>query len=333
MHSPLDINALLDPEIAEALATLKLDSATLSNETLAQIRANRAAQPFAPVSGRVERNEHKIPGRLAVNVRVHRQKTTSSPSPGQSPGPPPEKLPCIYWMHGGGLVLGTNLRDDARFDHWCQSLNCVGVSVEYGLAPESTYPGPLEDCYAGLAWVHANAEVLGIDINRVGIGGSSAGAGLAAALALLARDRGEIPIAFQALIYPMLDDRQITTSSQWADPVWPAQANRFGWDSYLGGLAGDAVPQYAAAARATNLSGLPPAFISVGALDGFSDEDTEYATRLRHAGVACEFHLYPGAPHGFDSMLPNTRIAQRANRALEQWLAGQLHGARYKDVG
>lgn len=316
MHTPLDINALLDPEIAEALAKLSPESGTLSNETLAQIRANRAAQPFASLSDQVARVEHPIPNRPGVNVRVHRERSATGP------------LPCIYWMHGGGLVLGTNLRDDARFDNWCQNLNCIGVSVEYGLAPESTYPGPLEDCYAGLAWIHANAEVLGIDINRIGIGGSSAGSGLAAALALLARDRGEIPIAFQALIYPMLDDRQITTSSQWVDPVWPPQANRFGWDSYLGELSGDEVPVYAAAARATNLSGLPPAFICVGALDGFSDEDTEYATRLRHAGVACEFHLYPGAPHGFDSMLPNTNIAQRANRELEHWLARQLHGTR-----
>ena len=136
MHSPLDINALLDPEIAEALAALKLDSATISNETLAQIRTRRAAQPFAPVSECVERNGHKIPDRPAVNVRVHRLKKASGPSPRQSPKQVPGQLPCIYWMHGGGLVLGTNLRDDARFDRWCQSLNCVGVSVEYGLAPE-----------------------------------------------------------------------------------------------------------------------------------------------------------------------------------------------------
>jgi acetyl esterase/lipase len=321
MPNPLDINALFDPEVAEAITRLNSESGSLSNETLAQIRANRDALPFAPLSGQVECVQHTIPDRLGVNVRVHRAKSATG------------RLPCIYWMHGGGLVLGTNLRDDARFDKWCQNLNCVGVSVEYGLAPESTYPGPLEDCYAGLAWVHANAQALGIDVNRVGIGGSSAGAGLAAALALLARDRGELSVAFQALIYPMLDDRQITTSSQWADPIWPPQANRFGWDSYLGGLTGDEVPAYAAAARATDLSNLPPAFINVGGLDGFSDEDTDYATRLRHAGVACEFHLYPGAPHGFDSTLPNTSIAKRANRELEHWLAGQLHDARQRASG
>jgi acetyl esterase/lipase len=202
MHSPLNIDALLDPEIAEVLAKLTPESGTLLNESLAQIRANRAAQPFAPLSNQVTRAEHQVPNRPGVNVRVHREASATG------------LLPCIYWTHGGGLVLGTNLRDDARFDRWCQSLNCVGISVEYALALESTYPGPVEDCYAGFAWVRANAEMLGIDINRIGIGGSSAGAGLAAALAILARDRDDIPIAFQVLIYPMFDDRQITRSSQ-----------------------------------------------------------------------------------------------------------------------
>jgi acetyl esterase/lipase len=224
-------------------------------------------------------------------------------------------------MHGGGLVVGSNRGDDLRFDRWCQKLNCVGVSVEYALAPESRYPAPLEDCYAGLYWLRRNAGELGVDPDRIGIGGASAGAGLAAGLALLARDRGEIPIAFQALIYPMIDDRQITISSGWADPVWPPQSNRYGWDSYLGDLAGEDVPIYAAAARARDLRDLPPTFISVGALDGFADEDIDYATRLRHAGVATELHVYPGAPHGFDSLTPGTAIARQASRDIEAWLA------------
>jgi triacylglycerol lipase len=145
---------------------------------------------------------------------------------------------------------------------------------------------------------------------------------------LLARDRSELSIAFQALIYPMLDDRQTTVSSQWPDPIWSPQANRFGWASYLGELHGDAVPAYAAAARATDLAGLPPTFISVGALDVFSDEDIEYATRLRHAGVAVELHVYPGAPHGFDSVLPATAVAKRAERDITHWLAERLGEAQ-----
>ncbi|MFT4564223.1 MAG: acetyl esterase/lipase, partial [Gammaproteobacteria bacterium] len=131
----------------------------------------------------------------------------------------------------------------------------------------------------------------------------------------------------QALIYPMIDDRQITVSSQWNDPVWPPNANRFGWDSYLGDLTGDDVPYYAAAARAEDLRDLPTTFISVGALDGFSDEDIDYANRLRHAGVACELHVYPGAPHGFDSLTPNTTVARRADADIQRWLAVQLRGA------
>ena len=122
----------------------------------------------------------------------------------------------------------------------------------------------------------------------------------------------------------MIDDRQITTSSHWQDPVWPPPANRFGWDCYLGELRGDAVPCYAAAARATNLERLPPTFISVGALDGFADEDIDYATRLRHAGVPTELHVYPGAPHGFDALTPNTAVARQARGDIEAWLAKQL---------
>jgi acetyl esterase/lipase len=312
MQNPIDLSTLLDAETAAALAALPAPPEALSTENLARIRAARAAAPTIPVSDRVTRVDHRVAERAHVTVRVHREKNANG------------NLPCIYWMHGGGLVLGSHLGDDPRFDQWCPDLGCVGVSVEYALAPESQYPGPLEDCYAGLKWLHTNAQELGVDVNRIGIGGSSAGAGLAAGLALLARDRAELPIAFQALIYPMIDDRQITTSSQWPDPVWPPQSNRFGWDSYLGDLTGEAIPIYAAAARATDLQDLPPTFICVGAIDGFADEDIDYATRLRHAGVACELHVYPGAPHGFDSLTPNTRLAQRAKRELEDWLSTQL---------
>ena len=308
----MNIEELLDPEIALALSTLEVHTQDLSAQTLHNVRALRAKAPPAPVSDDVARTDHSIPEHPHAPVRVHREKAATG------------LLPAIYWMHGGGLVLGSYLLDDPRFDRWCPALNCVGASVEYALAPESQYPGPLEDCYAGLSWLHANAASLGIDKNRIGIGGSSAGAGLAAALSLLARDRGELSIAFQALIYPMLDDRQTTVSSQWPDPIWSPQANKFGWASYLGDLSGEAVPAYAAAARATDLGGLPPTFISVGALDVFSDEDIEYATRLRHAGVAVELHVYPGAPHGFDSVVPGTAIAQRAERDLTHWLSVQL---------
>jgi acetyl esterase/lipase len=237
-------------------------------------------------------------------------------------------LPCVYWMHGGGLVLGSAAGDDARFDRWSALFPCVGVSVEYRLAPETPYPGPLEDCYAGLRWIHDHAAELGVDRDRIGIGGASAGAGLAAGLALLARDRGEIPLQFQLLIYPMLDDRQITVSSRWVDPIWPPAANTFGWTAYLGAAKGGPdVAVYAAPARAEELAGLPPTLISVGAIDGFSDEDIDYAVRLRHAGVPVELHVYPGMPHGFDSLLPQLPSSQRAVRDMEDWLATRLSAA------
>ena len=308
----LNVRALLDPEVAAALAAFPLALGTLSVETLPMIRQVGLMRPAIPLSDAVLRTDHDIAGRPGVSVRVHRPVNAAA------------HLPCIYWMHGGGLILGTNKGDDARFDRWCTLLNCVGGSVEYRLAPESQYPEPLEDCYAGLAWVRDNASSLGVDTQRIGVSGASAGAGLAAGLALLARDRGELALAFQALIYPMLDDRLITPSSAWDDPVWPPAANRFGWRSYLGDIKGDAVPYYAAAARARDLTKLPKTFVSVGALDGFSDEDIDYAVRLRHAGVPTELHVYPGAPHGFDGLAPNTAIAKRANRDIEEWLAAAM---------
>ena len=312
MTATVDVRALLDPEVAAALAAFPLGLGALSNESLPMIRQAMQSRPAIPVSDMVARSDHDIAGRPGVSVRVHRPREVTG------------NLPCIYWMHGGGLILGTNKADDARFDRWCQLFKCVGVSVEYRLAPESKYPEPLEDCYAGLRWVRDNAASLGVDVNRIGVSGASAGGCLAAGLALLARDRGEIPLAFQALIYPMIDDRMITPSSGWDDPVWPPHANSFGWRSYLGDLQGDAVPYYAAAARATNLANLPPCFILVGALDGFSDEDIDYAVRMRHAGVPTELHVYPGVPHGFDGLAPGTAIAKRANRDIEEWLAVAL---------
>jgi acetyl esterase/lipase len=269
--------------------------------------------PSPPLSDDVERTDHTIDAATGVTVRVHRPIGVEG------------DLPCVYWMHGGGLILGSNVGDDLRFDDWCRKHGCVGVSVEYRLAPEHPYPHPLDDCYAGLAWVHEHAAELGIAQGRIGIGGASAGGGLAAALALLARDRGELDVAFQLLIYPMLDDRQLTASSQWGDPVWPPAANTYGWTAYLGDSKGAAdVPAYAAPARATDLAGLPPTLISVGAIDGFCDEDIDYALRLRHAGVPVELHVYPGAPHGFDGLAATSAIARRANRDIDDWLAARL---------
>ena len=196
--------------------------------------------------------------------------------------------------------------------------------MEYRLAPETPYPGPLEDCYAALRWTHDHADELSIDRThrRLGI---SAGGGFAAALALLARDRGEVPLAFQLLDCPMLDDRQTTPSLRAAGLyVWDAASNEFGWRAYLGDLYGsDDVPPYAAAARATELTGLPPTCIVVGSIDGFRDEDVDYAQRLNQAGVPCELHVIAGLPHAYQ-FVPDAAAVRLATHGKDDWLARQL---------
>ena len=309
--------APLDPDVAAVLAALPVDIGALlgglTDDTLAQARAAMSEMPVPELSDAVDRIDHEVPGTDGVLVRVHRPVGAAG------------ALPCLYWMHGGGLILGSYVGDDARFDRWSPMFGLVGVSVEYRLAPETPYPGPLEDCYAGLRWVYQHAGELGVDPARIGIGGPSAGGNLAAGLALLARDRGEIPITYQLLIYPMLDDRQATPSSQWPDPIWPPAANTYGWTSYLGDRrrAPD-VPVYAAPARASDLAGLPPTLIAVGAVDVFSDEDIDYAVRLRHAGVPVDLHVYTGAPHGFDGLAAESAVARRASRDIDEWLGTQL---------
>ena len=237
-------------------------------------------------------------------------------------------LPLIYHIHGGGYVACTVGTFEALNRQIVAELGCALVSVDYRLAPETVFPGSIEDCYAGLAWVFINAAEQGFDPARIGVMGESAGGGFAAALALLARDRGDYALAFQHLIYPMIDDRT-GTSSEPHDYVgefaWPVSNNRFGWASLLGHApGGDDVSPYAAAARATDLSGLPPTFIHTGALDLFLEEDIDYARRLARAGVPIELHIYPGAFHGFE-LSPNSAVAHQAVRtsraALKRFLA------------
>jgi len=308
--SAVTLRDLLDPAVAEMTDQVPFDEITA--EVLPSLRG--AVGVERPLSGAVERIDHVVPGDPEVRVRVHRPKGVDG------------VLGCVYSMHGGGYVIGTNSMDDATFDELCPKLGFVAVSVDYRLAPETPYPGPLEDCYQGLRWTYECAPELGIDRTCVGVMGVSAGGGLAAALALLARDRGEVPLAFQLLDSPMLDDRQRTPSSQQDGlPVWTRGSNTFGWKAYLGELyARDDVPPTAAPARASMLAGLPPAFVSVGAVDGFRDEDIDYALRLNQAGVPSELHVYPGACHGFNVMAPDAPVTKQCMRNLEEWLGRQL---------
>jgi acetyl esterase/lipase len=237
--------------------------------------------------------------------------------------------PAIYHVHGGGYVLGSPAMMEAGHRPLAAELGCVIVSVDYRLSPETAHPGPVEDCYAGLKWLHAHAAELGVDPARIGVVGESAGGGLAAALALYARDKGEVPLAFQHLIYPMLDDRTCTHPAPHpyvGEFIWNRSQNLFGWTSLLGAAPGGGdVSPYAAPARAEDLSGLPPTFISVGALDLFLEEDLEYARRLSRVGVPVELHVYPGAYHGFGGAA-EARVSRQSSRDSLESLRRAMHG-------
>lgn len=313
--SAVSENPFYDPEIKAALdAAPSLGPVTA--ETLHEIRANRLLlTQEVPLSDEVARRNVMVPGPDGdeIRLRIHR--------PVDADG----RLPCLFWIHGGGYVLGSPEQDDLRFDRWCQRFGLAGVAVQYRLAPEHPYPAAVRDCYAALSWIKEQGGELDIDTDRVGIGGPSAGGGLAAALALMVRDRGDFEIDYQLLIYPMIDDTRTTVSAGWEVPVWPPDSNRFGWSSYLGDLSDtEDIPSYAAPAREPDLSGLPPTYLMVGGLDGFADEDIDYAMRLNHAGVAVELHVYPGAPHGFEGFAPKAAVSRQARHDMNNWLGRML---------
>ena len=307
----MDLKKLIDPELAPALemipadGSFNFDDLPSAREMSARMFAQMAAL-MPPVEG-VDTRELSMPGPAGapdITARMYTPKNVSGIKPG------------MLWIHGGGYILGDLEADDHNIGRMCVNTGCVIVSTNYRLAPEDPFPAPVEDCYAALEWMVKNAESLGMDKTRIAIGGGSAGGGLAAGLALMARDRGEIDVAFQLLIYPMIDDRNITPSSHnITDPrTWDREKNIFAWKSYLGdSKEGDNVSPYAAASRAGDLSGLPPAFIAVGELDLFIDEDIEYAQRLIQAGVSTELHVYPGATHGFDSIF-TASVSKRFTR-------------------
>lgn len=296
---------LVDPELLPLLDLWP--AVTMSAEVLEQARSWPAPLPPADDDG-VVMERISVPGPAGAPdlglVIFH-------------PAEPVQDAGGICHMHGGGFVLGTPEGSAARLRPMVAALGCVIVSVDYRLAPETPFPGPIEDCYAGLAWTFANAERLGIDPARIGVMGESAGGGLAAALALLARDRGAYRLAFQHLLYPMIDDR---TGVAEGDPltgefIWNRESNRFGWEAMLGQApGGEGVSPYAAAARAEDLTGLPPTYIATGSLDLFRDENIAYAQRLLAAGVPTEFHIWPGAIHGFDGA-PDAAITREANQS------------------
>lgn len=311
---------LVDPDLLPVLNAYP-PMPEWSAQALAQLRAERAEQ----------RDALPPPPPLPVTVE-----TLHIPSPaGQvrvlayRPAQAARRLPAVLHIHGGGYIFGFPEMMDTPNRTLAHELGCAVYSVDYRLAPETPAPGAVEDCYAVLRWLSLNAAALNINPARIGVKGESAGGGLAAALALLARDRGEVPLAFQHLMYPMIDDR--TCTARPAHPltgqfIWRHQDNWFGWTSLLGRPPGGPdVSLYAAAARAEDLSGLPPGYIGVGALDLFLEENLDYARRLTRAGVPVELHVYPGAFHAFDVIGPS-RLAATSLRDSTEALRRALHG-------
>jgi acetyl esterase/lipase len=304
---------LVDPELVPTVE--QIPPLDLTDDSLAQVRAYEWPFP-APsddvMASSTTESRYVSGPEGAPDVQVIAYKPTVTTAP----------LACIVHIHGGGYVVGDIKMMDFALRNYVHDLGCIIVTVDYRIAPETIFPGAVEDCYAALRWLFAEAEALGIDRNRIGVMGESAGGGLAAAFALLVRDRAEYHLSFQLLSCPMLDDRTGVSDSpnpHSGEFVWTRQNNHYGWRSLLGQEPGGPdVSPYASAARATDLAGLPPTFINVGALDLFVDEDIDYAQRLIRAGVPTELHVYPGGFHGFDTW--DSAISARARADRLAWL-------------
>jgi acetyl esterase/lipase len=310
-----DPYAYVDPELAVALRNFPRGLGPPDADNLAALRA--ASQNRSQSSAPQLQPRPAVASGPGGDVPV----LIFDPKPGA------QNRPATLYIHGGGYVLGradTNLQ---RAQDIAQATDSPVVSVDYTLAPEAVFPKPLQENYAALAWLHRTAGQLGVDKTRIAICGDSAGGGHAAMLAIAARDRKEIPIAFQCLIYPMLDDR--TGSTHHPPPylghfIWTEAGNRFGWSSLLGAPAGSpSPPRGSVPARVNDLSGLPPTFIGVGSIDLFCEEDIDYARRLVLAGVRTELSVVPGAFHGFDVVAREARLSIAFQNA---WLSALRRG-------
>ncbi|NUT93062.1 MAG: alpha/beta hydrolase [Saccharothrix sp.] len=301
------------PDLAPARFLPRLSTGPRSAPILRRMIKARAADPGPDVTVR----ELVVPGPAGappVSLRVFQPTGLTAPAP------------ALLWTHGGGFLFGTPEQDDRRNIAFARKLGITVAAVRYRLAPDNPAPAAVEDAYAALRGLVAHADDLHIDTGRIAIGGASAGGGITAALALLAHDRAEIRPVFQLLVYPMLDDRTTTRTDTRDVRLWTAKSNRYAWSAYLGAaVAGPDVSPYAAPARREDLSGLPPAWIGVGTLDLFHDEDVDYARRLNDSGVPCELHIVPGAFHLFDKAFHKADISRtfwhRQVKALADALA------------
>jgi len=303
----LDIKHI-DPELLVALED-RPDFDIWQNLPETRVKLKKFAESLdahLPIMDHVVFADYQIPeagDNADLRVRVYRPVKTDGPLPG------------LLWIHGGGYVMGSIDVEVGLMQRLVDEVGCVVVSVEYRLAPEHPYPAPLDDCYQALAWLFARSAELGIDEENVAIGGISAGAGLASGLALMARDRGDYRIVYQLLLCPMLDDlnEQPSTHMDLTGIGWDRRSNQKGWQAYLAGHYDANVHDYAVPSRVDDLSRLPPAYLSVGSLDLFLDENLRYARRLLAAEVPTELHVFPGGMHGFEYRVPGARLSSRAH--------------------
>ena len=302
--------ARLDPELAAALEQMPLSFGGITRENVHTIREVMAAQRPPPVPTDITVERQSVPTAHGdVDVYIY-QRNPSGPQP------------ALLWVHGGGYIVGTAEDDRARII--AENLDCTVVSVDYRMAPEYPFPAGPEDCHSTLLWMVEHAQALKIDTSRLAIGGASAGGGMAAGVALMNRDRGGPALALQLLMYPMIDNLHDTPSGQYTNhPIWDQGTSFSAWEMYLDGTPGVDASPYAAASRATDLAGLPPAYICVGTEDLFRDEDIDYARRLIDAGVPCELAVFPGMYHGGDMLVPRARISRRLNA---NFLSALAHG-------
>jgi acetyl esterase/lipase len=301
---------MIDPELWRASRANRLVMKLFGSLRL-EATARMSQRMLAPMVGRNEKGldcstvELARPDGTRLRVRVYRPVDQES------------DLPGVLWIHGGGYSSGIPEINGARFRRFIAARPAVIVSPDYRVSIEAPYPAALEDCYLTLRWMKDSAASQRILRDGVIVGGESAGGGLTAALSLLARDRGEVAISFQMPLYPMIDDRETASSRDNDAPVWNSTSNRAAWNLYLGDLAGSGeIPAYAAPARATDYHGLPPTFTFVGDIEPFHDETVAYVENLREAGVPVEFHVYPGAFHGFDGAAPRAELSRLASARL-----------------
>ena len=301
---------VVDPALLPLIPANGPTLGDLRVDELPALYDERRATADVEPSANVERRDVDLDG---VPLRVHRPRDAQV------------AVPSIYFIHGGSFVLGSHRMDDRLLDRWSSALGCACIAVDYRLAPEVPYPGPLDDCVRGFVALREHAGELGIDRRIVGIAGVSAGGALAVGTALRLRDEGATGPSFLLLDSPSLDDRQVTASSAWDVPIAGPATIRLGWRAYLGAAYGrDDVSPYAAPARAENLRGLPPTFVSVGSVDGLHDEAVELARRLDAAGVPVDLRVYEGGVHGFASLAPHAELSQRLRRDQEEWLRRRL---------